>query len=293
MLSTDVTQIDGLKRMLSRPPVQVIAVTGGKGGVGKSTISANLAISMAQAGRKVMLLDADLGLANLDVLLGLSPKHHLGHVIAGQVDLADVFIPGPAGIQLVPASNGLEEMAELSEAENIGLIRAFSELDSEVDTLIIDTAAGLGKSVINFARAAREVLLVVCDEPASITDAYATVKVLSSRYKVDRFHVVANRARTALAGRELFNKLVRVTDRFLDVHLEYLGTVPEDDQLQRAVQMQRAVVDAYPRSKSAQSIKTIARKVDAMPRPDGARGDLEFFVERLIQYSSADGMSVV
>jgi len=282
-------QAAGLRRMFNPRPVNVIAVTSGKGGVGKSSISVNLSVGLAQAGHDVMLLDADLGLANVDVLLNLSAQHNLSHVLDGSCELQDIILDGPAGVKVIPASSGTQHMAELSPEENAGIIRAFSELSTPVDTLIVDTAAGLSDSVISFTRAAREVIVVVCDEPASITDAYATIKVLSRDYGLERFHVVANQAESAQHGRQLYNKLLRVTDRFLDVTLAFLGVVPFDGYMQRAVRRQRVVIEAYPRSRAALAFRKLVQKIDKWPPPAGAQGHLEFFVERLIRYSATNG----
>jgi flagellar biosynthesis protein FlhG len=263
-------------------PVKVIAVTGGKGGVGKTTISANLAVSIASQGRDVMLVDADLGLANVDVMLGLHTRFHLGHVISGQCSLEDAIVTGPHGLQIVPAASGVKRMATLSQAEHAGIIRAFSDLYHRVEVLIVDTAAGLHDSVLTFSQAAQHVLVVVCDEPASITDAYALIKVLSREHGVRRFQILANQTRKSGEGPALFQKIQRVCDRFLNVTLEFAGSVPFDDYLRRAVQRQSAVVDAYPASISSIALKNLASKADKWSAPQGARGHLEFFVERMV-----------
>ncbi|VAW77018.1 Flagellar synthesis regulator FleN [hydrothermal vent metagenome] len=283
MSEMQVDQAAGLRRMAQPNPVRVIAVTSGKGGVGKTNVSVNLAVSMADAGKQVMLLDADLSLANIDVLLGLHPEKNLSHVIDGERTLEEIILTGPSGIMVVPASSGVKRLAELSTVENAGLIRAFSELTHDVDTLIIDTAAGINESVTSFSRAAQEVVVVVCDEPASITDAYALIKVLNVEYGIQRFRVLANQAHSAQEGRELFNKISRVTERYLDVTMEFMGTIPYDDYLKKAVRKQRAVVQAYPRSRSSMAFKNLAQKTDKWPVPSVAGGHLEFFVERLIQ----------
>ncbi len=280
-------QAAGLRRMAQPNPVRVIAITSGKGGVGKTNISVNLAVAMSDIGKRVMLLDADLGLANVDVLLGLKPDYNLSHVIDGKRTLEEVILKGPSDIMVVPAASGVKRLAELSTMENAGLIRAFSELNHDVDTLIIDTAAGINESVTSFSRAAQEVVVVVCDEPASITDAYALIKVLNTEYDIQHFRVLANQAQSAQEGRELFNKISRVTDRYLDVTLEFMGVVPHDDYLRKAVRKQRAVVKAFPRSRSAMAFKNLAQKTDKWPVPSAAGGHLEFFVERLIQSHNA------
>ncbi len=281
-------QAAGLRRMAQPRPVRVIAVTSGKGGVGKTNVSVNLSVALADSGREVMLMDADLGLANVDVLLGLHPAYDLSHVIKGERTLEEVIVEGPSGLKIVPATSGTKHMAELSPAEHAGVIRAFSELSYDLDVLVVDTAAGISDSVTSFSRASQEVVVVVCDEPASITDAYALIKLLSREYGLERFRVLANMTRSAQEGRDLFNKISRVTDRYLDVTLEYLGTVPHDEYLRKAVQKQRAVVDAYPRSRAAMAFKNLAQKADRWPVPTGAGGHLEFFVERLIQSSCGE-----
>jgi flagellar biosynthesis protein FlhG len=275
-------QADALAELNATRPVKVIAVTGGKGGVGKTTVSVNLAVSIASQGRNVMLLDADLGMANVDVLLGLHTRFHLGHVIKGECLLEDAIITGPHGLQIVPAASGVKHMANLSAAEQAGIIRAFSDLYHKVEVLIVDTAAGLHESVTTFSQAAHHVVVVVCDEPASITDAYALIKVLSRQHGVQRFQILANQTRRLGEGADLFKKISKVCDRFLNVGLEYAGCIPFDEYLRRSVQHQTAVVDAYPASISSIALKKLASKADKWLVPQGARGHLEFFVERMV-----------
>jgi flagellar biosynthesis protein FlhG len=278
-------QAAGLRRMINPRPIRAIAVTGGKGGVGKTNVSVNLAVALADLGRKVMVLDADLGLANIDVVLGLHPQYDLSHVLRGERLLEEVVIEGPSGVLVIPAASGIQQMAELSEAEHAGLIRAFSDLSNDVDILVVDTAAGISHTVVSFSRAVQEVIVVVCDEPASITDAYALIKLLNREYGVNRFRILANMTRTTQEGRELYNKMCRVTDRYLDVMLSFMGSIPYDDSLRKAVRSQKPVVHAFPRSTSAQAFKNLAKKADNWPVPDGASGHLQFFVERLVRYA--------
>ena len=262
--------------------VQVIAVTGGKGGVGKTTVAVNLSLALAKLGRRVVLLDADLRLANIDVMLGLTPTRTLADVIEGRCELREVMLQGPGGVRIVPAASGTQSMRHLSPAQHAGLIQAFSEIGDHLDVLVIDTAAGIGESVVSFVRAAQEVLLVVCDEPTSITDAYALIKLLNLDYGLSRFRVLANQEQGPQEGRNLFAKLTKITDRFLDVTLQYVGAVPYDECVRKAVQKQRAVYEAFPSSKCTQAFQNIARKIDAWPLPTGPRGHVEFFVEQLV-----------
>lgn len=268
-------------------PVQVIAVSGGKGGVGKSNISVNLSIALAELRRRVVLLDADLGLANVDVLLGVKATHTLADVLAGTHSLREVLVTGPSGLKIVPASSGVQRMASLSPAEHAGLIHAFNELSDQVDILVVDTAAGISDTVVSFVRAANEVIIVVCDEPSSITDAYALIKLLNKEYDMQRFRVVANMTRTAQEGTHMFNKLNLVCERFLDVTLQYLGHVPFDENVRKAVQKQKALLEFAPTSKAAIAIKALAQAVDQWPLPHGPTGRLEFFVERLLSAANA------
>lgn len=265
--------------------VQVIAVTGGKGGVGKTTVAVNLSLALAELGRRVVLLDGDLGLANIDALLGLSPKYTLADLIKGHCELSDVLVRGPGGVRIVPAASGIQSMVRLSPAQHAGLIQVFSEIGDSLDVLVIDTAAGIGDSVVSFVRAAQEVLLVVSDEPTSITDAYALIKLLNRDYGMNRFRVLANMVQSPQEGRALFVKLTKVTDNFLDVTLWYVGAVPYDECARRAVQKRRAVYEHFPHSKCAQAFQRIALKVDAWPLPTTPRGHVEFFVEQRVNNS--------
>lgn len=289
MVDMNLDQAAGLRQMIKPNPVRVVAVTGGKGGVGKTNVSVNLAVAMADLGRRVMLLDADLGLANIDVVLGLHPERDLSHVVRGECGLEEILIKGPSGILVAPAASGVQQMAELSKSEHAGLIRAFSDVGSDLDVMIVDTAAGISDAVVSFSRAAQEVVVVVCDEPASLTDAYALIKLLNREYGIDRFHILANMVQSAQEGRTLYNKICRVTDRYLDAMLSFMGSVPYDDNLRKAVRTQKSVVQAFPRSRSAQTFKNLAKKADNWPVPEGVSGHLQFFVERLIQYTSQSG----
>ena len=272
--------MDGVHR------VQVIAVTGGKGGVGKTTVAVNLSLALAKLGRRVVLLDADLRLPNIDAMLGLTPTRTLADVIEGRCELRDVLLQGPGGVHVVPAASGAECTAHLSSAQYAGLIHAFSEIVNHLDVLVIDTAAGIGESVVSFVRAAQEVLLVVCDEPASITDAYSLIKLLNRDYGLNRFRVLANLEHGPHEGRHLFAKLNKLTDRFLSVTLQYVGAVPYDECMRKAMQKQRAVYEAFPRSKCTQAFQSIARKIDTWPLPTSPRGHVEFFVDQLVLNSS-------
>lgn len=266
--------------------VKVITVTGGKGGVGKSSVSLNLAVALCQLGAKVMLFDADLGLANIDVMLGLKVKKNLGHVLNGECDLADIILTGPCGLRIVPASSGLRQMAELTVEQHAGLIRAFSELNEEVDFLIVDTAAGISDMVLSFCRAAQDVMMVVCNEPTSVADAYAEMKVLSNDYGVNRFHIIGNNLRSLQEGKTMFAKLLAVTGRFLNVTLELTACIPADPAVRNAIRQRSCAVEQYPQSPAAKIFKLLAARVMQWPVPDLPDGHLQFFVENLVRHEN-------
>lgn len=273
-------QAEGLVQLARRNPLRVIAVTSGKGGVGKTNVAVNLGVSLAKNGKNTLLLDADLGLANVDVLLGLTPAANLEHVIDGRAELADILLEGPAGLKVLPAASGVQRLADLDGMTLAGLIRSFDTLPQVPDALIIDTAAGIAEDVVRFCQAAHHVLVVVCDEPASVTDAYALIKVLSRDHGIRRFQVLANQVADVAEGRVLFDKLERVAERFLDADLFFAGHIPNDAMLRRAVREQRAVAESFPAAPASRAFKKLADAADKWSVPVGLRGGIEFFAAR-------------
>lgn len=271
-----------LRRLRARA-TKVVAITGGKGGVGKTLTAVNLGAALAALGRSTMLLDADFGLANVDVLLGMKTRLNLEHVMSGQCALDDVIQTATSGLRVVPATSGSVSMASLSRAQHAGLIGAFSQLLEPVDVLLVDTAAGLSDGVVTFSEAAQRIVVLVCDEPASLTDAYGLIKVLCRRQRGCRFEIVANRVESAVEGRELYEKLTRVCDRFLGITPAYLGHLPDDDYVRLAIRRQTTVVEAFPSSLAARAFQRLAGVVDGWDAPTQARGGVEFFMERLVR----------
>lgn len=266
-----------------REPVQVIAVTGGKGGTGKTNISVNLAHGLARNGRRTMLLDADLGMANVDVLLGLSPQRTLFDVVNGECRLEQIIMTTADGLMVVPAASGVRQLAQLGTRECAGLVRAFSDLDRPLDTLIVDTATGISECVASFCRAATEIIVVVCNEPASIRDSIAQIEMLSADYGIHRFRILANMVAGAREGKVVFRKIVAtLADDHRQV-LSYAGYIPRDQHLLEAIAGRTPVVSAFPRSRAAMALANLARQVMSWPQPVQAGGHVEFFVERLIQ----------
>jgi flagellar biosynthesis protein FlhG len=261
-------QAASLRPLVARTRVtRTIAVAGGKGGVGKTTVAVNLAMAMAMAGREVILLDADMGVANVDVQLGLNPQRHVGHLLEGLCTLQDLIVPAQHGLKVVPGGSGVRRLAKLGNGEHAAVIRAFDELLQPPQFLVVDTAAGVADNVAMFAAAADDVLIVVCDELASLTDAYALIKILAHDFGVRRFHIVANMVRQAGEAKKLFEKLARVCGRFLDVALDYMGMVPHDEWLRQAIRRQGAVVDLWPSSRAAMGFKQLAGAVDTWGKP--------------------------
>lgn len=271
----------------SNSNISVLAIASGKGGVGKTSISTNLAIALAQGGSSVMLFDADLGLANVDIALGIKPKYTIDHVIRAEKTLEEVIVEGPEGIRIVPAASGVARMAALSASEQAGLIRSFGELPYQIDHLIVDISAGIDSNVLSFVSACQEVVVVVCDEPSSITDAYALIKVLNRERGTKSVKILANMVNDENHGKFLCQKITQVVDRFLDVQVSYLGAVPFDDYLKKSVRQQRAVVQAYPRSEAAKALGKVAKKIHMDSSVQASTGGLGFFVERLIQHEAS------
>lgn len=276
------SQVANIESALARRATRVIAVTSGKGGVGKTNVAVNLAVSLAKAQRRVMLFDADLGLANVDVLLGLQPRFNLAHVISGEADLDCTIIEGPAGLRIVPASSGNLSLLDLDARSQASIVQSFSELVSPPEFLVVDTAAGISDSVARFTQAAHHAIVVLCDEPSSLTDSYALMKVFSREYGITHFQVVTNMTGGIAEGRRLFEKINGVCSRFLDVVLRHAGNIPQDTYLKLAVQEQRAVVDAYPRSWSGKSFARLAEAMSRLPERRQSKGAIEFFFERLV-----------
>ncbi len=261
---------------------RVIAIASGKGGVGKTNIAINLAMALADRDKSVMLMDADLGLANIDVLLNLRPLRNLSHVIEGECELKDILIDGPNNIRIIPASSGIKKMHQLTPAQNTGLIHAFDELEDSTDILIVDTSAGLSDSVVRFCSAAQDVFVVVCNDPASIADSYALIKTLNRDHKIHRFQIIVNKVQTDAEGCDLFERLRSVSEQYIDVVLNLQAIIPQDDNILRAVRQRLPFYSSYSNSKAIKSFKKLASDVDNYNRSASANGRLMFFAEQII-----------
>jgi flagellar biosynthesis protein FlhG len=264
-----------------RREVRVLSFTSGKGGVGKTHIVVNLAYALQQLGARVMILDADLGLANVDVLLGLAPQFNLQHVLEGKKTLSDILVQGPAGMTILPASTGVCEVAQISEAQRFHLLDALDELHHDFDYLLVDTGAGISNNVIYFNLAAQDIVIVVTPEPTSLTDAYALMKVLANQYAEKRFKVVMNAVADDVEAKESFRRLSMVTERFLNVSLDYVGAIPHDNAFSWAVRQQKPLLELYPSTASAGCFYQLARHMLDSPGSTHPKGTIQFFWRRL------------
>lgn len=261
----------------------VISVTSGKGGVGKTNLSVNLAVSLAQQGRRVVLIDADLGLANVDVVLGLTPQKNLFHLFHDGATLNDILFPTPYGFSILPASSGMSEMLALSTGQKLELLEAVDVLEDQLDYLIVDTGAGINDNVLYFNLAAQERLVVLTPEPTSLTDAYALIKVLKLNHGVEHFKVLVNMASDAKSAKEMFSRLYQACDHFLSgVSLDFAGFIPRDPQVRKAVVQQKPFCIMNPDSSACLAVQQVARTIQTWEVPESLDGNIKFFWKKLL-----------
>ncbi len=237
---------------------RVIAVTSGKGGVGKTNVAVNLALALVQLGRKVVVVDLDIGLANADVLFGVQPRVHLGHVLSGEVAPQDALASMPGGVLLLPGASGARHLSDLERTERDYLIRSFQELESRADFILIDTAAGISRNVVQFASSADEVIVVTTPEPTSITDGYAVVKAISREKGAGRIRLVVNLSNGSAEAARVFERIQAVSRKFLGTEVSFLGHIVSDDQVRQAVRRRRPFYLENPRSPASQCVKGLA-----------------------------------
>jgi flagellar biosynthesis protein FlhG len=257
--------------------ISVISVTSGKGGVGKTNITANLAYLLAGLKKKTLILDADCGLANIDLILGLTPKYNLYHVLKGERTLKEAIVNGPGGIKILASSSGIQEMSSLSMEQKLTLQDELNALQKRPDFMLIDTSAGINDNVLYFNMVAGETIVVVTPEPTSLTDAYALIKVLYQRHAKKRFSLLVNMVKTPNEAKEVFLRLAQATNHFLNLAIEELGYVTYDENLQRGVKQQKLLAELYPDSPSVRCLRTVAEKL-CKPRPEQeSNGTIRFF----------------
>lgn len=283
-------QAEQLRKLVSkqeRPQsaARVITVTSGKGGVGKTSIAVNLAIQMRRMGKRVIILDADFGLANIEVMLGVRPQYNLADLMFRGKNLTEIITKGPEDIGFISGGSGIQELARMTKEQVIYLTQKLVELDSMADVIIVDTGAGIADNVLEFVTASSEVLLVATPEPTSITDAYALLKALNRRSGFSRDYtnikMISNRVNSEAEGRNLYEKMSVVVDKFLNIQPEFMGIIPQDDLISKAVMLQRPVTLAYPNCPAAKALQEIAAKLCDAPEAEGKKGITGLFSEMI------------
>lgn len=291
--------IDNLKlkqavnQALSIPQIKrsarVITVTSGKGGVGKTNVTINLAIALSEIGYRVIILDADFGLANIDVLFGIIPKYTLLDVIKNQKNILEILSDGPKNTKFISGGSGVEDLVKLDRQQIMKFVENMALLDKLADVIIVDTGAGLSENVMSFIMAADEVLLITTPEPTSITDAYALIKMVSNRDKTKKIRVIVNRSESVDEAKDVLDKLVLVADKFLAISLEPTGYILHDDAVVKAVKQQKPFLISYPKSQAAKNIKDICGRLaekgneGSIPQNSGIRG----FLNKLVGFMRA------
>ncbi len=256
-----ITKTNGSLLQMRAPASRILAVTSGKGGVGKTNVVANLSAGLSELGKKVVVLDADFGLANIDVLLGLTPRYHLGHVLFGNKTLNDVMVQGPQGIRIIPASSGLQRMSELTLAQRNHLVESFASLESDTDYFVIDTAAGISRNVIHFLLSAQEVIVVSAPEPTAIVDAYAVIKIILAEDPEKRIQILINSVEHAGDAHDVFCQINSVVKRFLNREISFLGHIEKDSSVPQAVRSQILVTQRYPDSAASRCFRDLAQRI--------------------------------
>ena len=276
------SQIKTLKRLSENKLTKVLAITSGKGGVGKTNIVANLGYNLSKLRKKVLLMDADVGLGNVDVLLGLSPKYNISHVLSGKKDLKDIVIKFTDNFHIIPASSGIQEITNLSKKEKLILMEQINDLGSNYDYFLIDTGAGIYDTVTFFCNAAQEIFVVATSDPTSITDAYALMKVMNKKFGENSFNLIVNLAKSQKEAINVYTNLSLVMDRFLGANLNFTGYILNDPNLVKSVKNQKLVSEMFPASSSAKCFKQLAKTIDKMEFNLEKKGSIQFFWNKLL-----------
>ena len=265
---------------------RVLSVTSGKGGVGKTAVVANLAVLLSRMGQRVLILDADLGLANIDVVFGLAPNHNLNHFFSGEQTLEAILVEGPEGIRILPAGSGVQRFTRLDSEQKMQLLEALDGMHSEFDFVLIDTEAGISENVTYFNTAAQEILVVTTPEPTAITDAYALMKLLSNQFHEKHFNLIVNFIRNEEEALDVYRKLTMVANRYLDIAIDYIGSIPRDKLMVEAIRRQQVLVQLYPDSRTSQAFEALARSVLQEPHAVEPKGSIQFFWRRLLEFGA-------
>ena len=267
--------------MTNKTATQIIGIASGKGGVGKTTVSANLAIALASLGKKGMIFDADLGLANAQLALGCRAPYNFSHVLSGEKTLKEIIVEGPMGVRLVPGASGIQHMASLSQAETAGIIQSFSEIEEDLDYFIVDLAAGLSDTVMTFLSACQHRFIVLKNEPSSIADAYATIKVMIQDYGLESISLIPNSVSSQAEGERLFGSINSVIQNFLGRQVNYLHSIAEDEMVLRSIKTSQPLLTYAPASTATRNFVALAKSVMEIESDLSLTGGMQFFVERL------------
>lgn len=276
-----ITSVEKTETQDSSFYTRVIAISSGKGGVGKTNSSVNLAVALARMGRKVLLVDADLGLGNVDVLLGLAPRYNIGHLLRGERNIEGIMADGPEGVKILPAASGIADFTDLTPEQRLALCSHLESLHERFDVMIVDTGAGISSNVLFFNMASQEIVVVVSPEPTSLTDAYALMKVLNKKHGESIFKLLVNQVKTKTQGLEVYKKISLVAERFLHISVSYLGCVLADENVPKAVVMQKPVMELYPQSSSSKCYAEIAREIEGLPLRN-IKGGMQFFWRKML-----------
>ena len=289
-MAKDQSQLNREMQMMSgsKDYPRVVAVTSGKGGVGKTNVVGNMAVAMAKTGARVVIIDADVGLANVDIIFNLRPEYNIRHVISTEKTLDEVMLKTPHGIGVIPGGSGFADLTQLNEGEKLTLLSEFETLAEQADIILVDTGAGISSNVLYFNSAADECLVIATTEPTSITDAYALMKVMSQKNGTHHFKLLVNMVDDEADAKRVYASLSNALNKFLrNVVLEYAGCIPFDRQLQRAVQKRSILLDGEERGPAATALEHVAAqllKVDEKKR--NSQGNLNFFMGRVFQAES-------
>ncbi len=265
---------------------RVFSITSGKGGVGKTAVVANTAVTLSQMGKSVLILDADLGLANIDVVFGLAPKYNLNHFFSGEQELENIMVDGPYSIKILPAGSGIQNFTKLDGHHKMRLLDSLDSLHNDFDFVLIDTEAGISENVTYFNTAAQDILVVTTPEPTAITDAYALMKLLSTQYHEKNFNLIVNQIRNDDEALDVYRKLTMVSNRYLDISIDYLGSIPVDRQMVDAIRKQKVFVEMFPSSPVSDAFTNLASRLCTENGPSQPKGNLQFFWKKLLHIGS-------